>query len=221
MCGVLWLVTRNWISRDFSKTSSVAVICVLALAAVLHAPPFAAVVCLFLALMAATWSIATNVAGERPAWSTTVPAAVIFAAVIGVLLVNYAMTGLMEATPFRLFWNMANQSVFSALVSPYLVLFLEEGTTPSTGKVGLIDALDPIRLGNLLHVQYLPDDVALAAGRLLGCLLILCLFDKKLRSLFLARLCPPQRSSRLQQRLRSWFVNPGRSIAFMFLRWFQ
>ena len=188
--GMLWVVTRSWLSKDYSKASSIGVLSVLAVAAVLNAPPFAAVACLFLGLTALTWGIASKAAGGVLAWATTIPAATAFAAVVVVLLINYALTGLLEVTPFRLFWSLVDQSVFSTLVSPYLMLFLDAGTAPATGNASLLDPNDSMRIVHLLHVQFLPDDLALTATSLLAGAFIVGLFDKKLRSLFFGAIVP-------------------------------
>jgi len=55
---------------------------------------------------------------------------------LGSLLYNFWLTGLYEITPFRVFLRFWNQKVFSKWVSPYLMLYLSEGSSPDLGSLG-------------------------------------------------------------------------------------
>ncbi len=77
---------------------------------------------------------------------------------IGVLIIfNQLQTGMGMETPARLFWKMANQQKFSQWVSPYLMVYLNEG---STGGVGTIISpfaklINISGLAKLLRLDYL------------------------------------------------------------------
>jgi hypothetical protein len=68
---------------------------------------------------------------------------------VAVLTLNYAVTGLAEITPFRLFWSFADQAKFAHWVSPFLMMMLQLG---SSAQMGTITA--PYLGQGSLHVLY-------------------------------------------------------------------
>jgi hypothetical protein len=60
------------------------------------------------------------------------------AVLASLLALNYWTTGLAEVTPMRLFWKHADQERFSKVWSPYLMVLLEEGSSPDIGKAALM-----------------------------------------------------------------------------------
>ena len=65
-------------------------------------------------------------------------------ALLLLLLFNQLSTGLALETPLRLFWKLADVGFFSQWVSPYLVIYLLEGSSAGVGEV----ASPLARLGN-------------------------------------------------------------------------
>ena len=187
--GILWLVARGWLRGGGSAAAYSAMISMLALAAVFNAPPISAVICPFLLLTAFAGRFLGN-APSRSIWILVAPAAVAGAGIAGLLILNYVTTGLMEVTPFRFFWNLANQSSFSTLISPYLLLFAAEGTSPAIGKAAFGEALDLIWLRNLLHIQFLPHHLFFVAGGLSVVIIIGFFFDRRAGRPFLAIFVP-------------------------------
>lgn len=179
--GLLWLSVHLSMRRDLPLAPGAAALALLGAAAVIVAPPFAAVICPFLAVIGLAAVARNGWRDIRTAAVVILPAFAAFGALAAILLTNYAVTGLMEVTPFRLFWNLANQARLSEVASPYLLLFADAGTTVATGQISLLSAIDPGRLGNLLHIQYLPDGLAGAAAGLFACMLVACWFDQSLR----------------------------------------
>lgn len=51
------------------------------------------------------------------------------------LLQNYVRTGVMEITPFKVFFEIGDQRKFADWVSPFLIVNLYEGSQPSTGRL--------------------------------------------------------------------------------------
>jgi len=188
--GMLWWMTQAWLRGTLNKPPNVVFLGLLALATVLHTPPLAALICPFLAI--SMWIARRFAKGNNhyPRWISAIPAAMAALGICLVLIVNFAKTGLMEVTPFRLFWNLANQSAFSAHVSPYIMLFADEGTSPATGKAALVDVFEPLRLAHLLHMQFLPQLLLITSLVLLCICLLVCLFDRKLRHLMAGAILP-------------------------------
>jgi|GEM_PF-5090035 len=62
----------------------------------------------------------------------------VLAAMLLNLAINYVTTGLAEATPFRVFWNLSNQEKFSQWFSPYASLYLLEGSSRSMGTYSTV-----------------------------------------------------------------------------------
>jgi len=54
-----------------------------------------------------------------------------------VMLHNYSVTGLYEITPFRVFLRFWNQEIFSRWVSPYLMFYLSEASSPELGTISI------------------------------------------------------------------------------------
>jgi hypothetical protein len=64
-------------------------------------------------------------------------AGIALAAALHVL--NYAITGIAEVTPFRLFWAHADQDRLAHWISPFLGLVLELGSSPDMGGLSMPD----------------------------------------------------------------------------------
>lgn len=47
--------------------------------------------------------------------------------------INYLVTGMFEINPFRLMWALADQRHFSQWMSPYIMVYLNEGSNPTMG----------------------------------------------------------------------------------------
>jgi len=158
------------------------------LAAIINAPPIAAVLFAFLSLTA----FAAHFTGfsSSPKRAFFAPVGVVGAGITIQLAMNHVMTGLMEVTPFRLFWNLANQSSFSTVVSPYLLLFASEGTSPTVGNAGLGSSLNLIWMRDLLHIQFLNPYLVYACGGLIVLMIAACFFDLKARRPFLPIFVP-------------------------------
>lgn len=188
--GLLWLTTQAWLKGQTGRSSIVVLVSLLSFAIVLHTPPLSAVVCSFLlATLLIERALRLNKYVGRLCITAT-PAAIVLLGIMLVLIFNYLKTGLMEVTPFRLFWSLADQSVFSFSVSPYLMLFADEGTSSATGKAALTNAFDSLRLAHLLHIQFLPNLLVFTSLIVLvGCLLG-SFFDRKLRDLMVRAIVP-------------------------------
>lgn len=98
---------------------------------------FAAIVAIFLLVM-----IAWDVLSRRGALARAdaVQLAGVAVATAFVLGVNYAVMGVAEVTPFRLFWTFADQQRFAHWVSPFLMLLLQLGSSPDFGAIAIPNA---------------------------------------------------------------------------------
>jgi hypothetical protein len=97
---------------------------------------FAATAVIFLAAMIAWEGISRR--GDLVRAYTAQLGAVV-AATIFALALNYAVMGVAELTPFRLFWSFADQSRFAHWVSPFLMLVLQLGSSPDFGSLKVPD----------------------------------------------------------------------------------
>jgi hypothetical protein len=77
------------------------------------------------------------------------PAVVVAVSAFVLLAGNYFAVGMAEATPFKLFFDHANQAHHSQFVSPYLWIFVEEATSETTGRI-LLDRIWSIDWTSLL-----------------------------------------------------------------------
>ena len=131
VAGVVWLLTAAWRRRTVDSPYWVALTTVVSVAAVINAPPIAAL----LGLVLAAWPIAalgtTAFRMHRPWW----PCAATLGAALSILAVNYGWTGLAEVTPFRSFHGLANQDRLAEYVSPYVLVWLDEATGDTTGQL--------------------------------------------------------------------------------------
>lgn len=181
--GMLWLLSRSWQLGGLVRKSWLALFCLMACAAVLHTVPIAAILIPFLALTLGIYALLQYKGGHVQSWWTwAAPAAAAFLTAIGVLVLNHLVTGVMELTPFRLFWNLADQTRFSSVASPYLMLFLDEGTSASTGNAAF-HSVDLARIARLLQLPFIPTALRYLAGALLIYMCMATLFDAKLRKL--------------------------------------
>ncbi|MGE3867457.1 MAG: hypothetical protein AB7G04_11135, partial [Hyphomonadaceae bacterium] len=139
--------TASWLARPGVKTFApgLVVLALLCAAAIICTTPMAAVVGLFLGLFALA---AVFAAPPAHRWSTfaraALPAVIAGGVATVVLVLNYIWIGMSEATPFRLFLDHADQTRMAHYISPYLWLFLGEGTASDTGKI-LSNTLTHIR----------------------------------------------------------------------------
>lgn len=97
---------------------------------------FAAIVLVFLAAMWA-WGALSRRRELALAYAAQIGAVVITTAVV--LGLNYAVMGVSEVTPFRLFWAFADQQRFAHWVSPFLMLLLQLGSSQQMGSLTLPD----------------------------------------------------------------------------------
>jgi hypothetical protein len=135
----------------------------LAAASVMHAPPIGAVVLPFLGAVALLEWWRQRPAGARAFAVAALPAAAALAALCFVLGLNYLWTGLGEVTPFKLFFDRADQTRLAGHVSPYLILMAQEGSGDATGKLSLaaLASADVLvsRIHGLLRLQALAPRV--------------------------------------------------------------
>lgn len=68
-----------------------------------------------------------------------------------ILGINYVTTGMAEITPFRTFWRFADQNRLSRWVSPYLMLVLSEGSSPSMGQFNAPELLFVSTIDQFTH----------------------------------------------------------------------
>ncbi len=90
----------------------------------------------------------------RGPFSTKALAALILGSValfLVILAINYLTTGMAEITPFRTFWRFADQSRLSRWVSPYLMLVLSEGSSPSMGQLNAPELLFVSTIDQFTH----------------------------------------------------------------------
>ena len=73
-----------------------------------------------------------------------------------ILALNYSITGLAEVTPFRPLWRLADQERFAQWVSPFLMLLLDLGSSPTLGELRPPD-LTTFPLGKLLLAVFRVD----------------------------------------------------------------
>jgi hypothetical protein len=97
---------------------------------------FAAIAAIFLAGMMIWNSIARR---RDLALANAAQLGVVVVAAAFVLGLNYAVMGVAEVTPFRLFWAFADQQKFAHWVSPFLMLLLQLGSSPDLGALSLRD----------------------------------------------------------------------------------
>lgn len=78
-------------------------------------------------------------------------------AVCGLIVFNQLQTGMGMETPTRIFWSIANQQKFSQWVSPYLMVYLNEGSGSGVGTlISPIARLTHVsELIKLLRIEYL------------------------------------------------------------------
>ena len=75
------------------------------------------------------------------------------AVAVGLHVINYAITGIAEVTPFRLFWPYADQEKLSHWISPFLGLVLELGSSPDMGGLSPPD-FHHFRVGKLITAMF-------------------------------------------------------------------
>lgn len=80
---------------------------------------------------------------------------VVAATAVAVLAFNYAVTGLAEVTPFRLFWAFADQARFAHWVSPFVMMMLQLGSNSEMGTLTApaLGQSTPGLLYQILHVD--------------------------------------------------------------------
>ncbi|MBW7885067.1 MAG: hypothetical protein H3C34_21010 [Caldilineaceae bacterium] len=183
--GMLWLVTLAWRQGTLLRPAWLIPVTLLACAATLHTAPMAAILVPFLALTYGSFAFAYRHNQARNLYLRwAIPAGMVLITVLGVLVLNYSTAGVMELTPFRLFWNLANQTRFSNVISPYLMLFLDEGTSAATGNASL-SSIEFSRLASLLQLSFMPSPLLYFAGFLLLAIAVIFGFDVKMRRIVL------------------------------------
>jgi len=135
----------------------------LAAAAVMHTPPIGAVVLPYLGVLALLEWRQQHAAGARLSVAPGLPAAAALAALCFMIGLNYLWAGLGEVTPFKLFFDHADQERLARYASPYLILMAQEGSGDATGKLSLAALASPelfvLRIRDLLRLQALAPRV--------------------------------------------------------------
>ena len=131
--GCVWAVWRQKTIPSEARRAWALLTSAIFVGLILLRVQFAAIALVFLSIVAG-WEF---LAGKRhDASSRALPIAATFVAALIVLSLNFAITGLAEVTPFRVFWRFADQARFAHWVSPFLMLLLELGSSPSLGAIG-------------------------------------------------------------------------------------
>lgn len=151
LAGLLWLCTRLWQAAPgftvlgWKNWRLLAVYAMLGAGCILNAPSAFAV---SLPLAGGLLVFALPFRARRAA------APGLFALCAGLclglgltFLINYGLTGMAEINPLRVFWRHANLAALSKVVSPYLMVLLDQGS----GEVGNLGAL---RLKALFKAHY-------------------------------------------------------------------
>ena len=177
VAGLLWVAANGTLERE-PRLRRMG-LTLLAITAVINAPPLAAVLVGFLALLgAAEWWRMPRRSGTA-AIASLVPALAAGGTILAILALNYRWTGLAEITPFKLFLAFADQRRLAHYFSPYLLLWADEGSRGTTGEVSLAAlASGPFilhRLRGLLQLEALAPLfrwlLAISIPALLGALL--------------------------------------------------
>ena len=135
VAGLLWAATSTGLAREPRLRRMT--VTVIAIAAVVNAPPLAAVLVGFLALLSISeWRRLPRRSGAAAA-AALAPTLAAGATILGILCLNYLWTGLAEVTPFKLFLAFADQRRLAHYFSPYLLLWADEGSRGSTGELSL------------------------------------------------------------------------------------
>ncbi len=84
-------------------------------------------------------------------------AAVTGFSLIGIIVLNQAITGMGMETPIRLFWKFADKEQFCQWVSPYLMAYLDEGSSAGVGEIvsPLARLVDLQRFSEIFRLQEL------------------------------------------------------------------
>lgn len=161
VAGLLWAAGSEDLAREPALRRLV--LSVLAVAAVVNAPPLAAVLVSVLGLMAALEWRCSPIRNAASALASVTPAVATGSAISIILAVNYLWTGLGEVTPFKLFLDFADQARLAHYYSPYLLLWADEGSRGTTGKLSLAEVTSVAvvlqRLHALLHLHALAPAV--------------------------------------------------------------
>ena len=130
--GCFWAVWRQKTIRAEARRSWVVLVAVAFVGLIILRVQFAAIALAFLGIVFAWEYVARD---RADAWTRIVPAIAVLVVAVALLAINYAVTGLIEVTPFRTFWRFADQAKFSHWVSPFLMLLLDLGSSPDLGSV--------------------------------------------------------------------------------------
>lgn len=139
--GVLWFgcVWASWRARLVPSRDLRAWVVLVAIAycgLIIVRVQFAFITVIFLAVMLA-WGVLSRRRDLALAYAGQIGAVVVATAFT--LALNYAVMGVAEVTPFRLFWAFADQGKFAHWVSPFLMLLLQLGSSPDMGALRLSD----------------------------------------------------------------------------------
>jgi hypothetical protein len=130
--GSVWATWRQKTIPESGKRAWMWLTTMIFVGLVILRVQFAAIALAFLAIVSG-WEYASK--SKPDAKARIVPAVATLGAAVAVLAINYTITGLMELTPFRVFWKFADQERFLHWVSPFLMLLLDLGSSPDLGSL--------------------------------------------------------------------------------------
>ena len=133
MCGLtfsIWLAVflfrdQKGISKSFYMMSSAALIGFL-----IFSPKIAILLLPYFITLAVWLRITRKVEASNHALLIFIP---LVSALLVWLGINYAVAGMFDDMPMRIMWKFANQQQFSEWWSPYMMLYLLEGSAPTMG----------------------------------------------------------------------------------------
>jgi hypothetical protein len=157
VAAIAWMLVMTLRQPLKSRRSWLTLVSIVTAGAVLQVPPLAPILGLSLGVL---WMIEIGnyfFTGLQKNKMTIWPALTVSSCFLGILLINFAWTGMAEVTPFRLFFNYANQFKLSESVSPYIILLLAGWTSKSIGAINAANVLNfHINWQELLYVNALP-----------------------------------------------------------------
>ena len=137
LAGIFWMVVQLYLLTPSKRGSWSILICIVCIGLYILRPQFAPLLIIFLGILGLVafiqrqWQKLYILIGLGVFSVSTL---------LAILGLNYVMTGLAEVTPFRVFWRFANQEMFSQWVSPYLMVLLGLGSSPSLGEFSQFNA---------------------------------------------------------------------------------
>lgn len=148
--GCVWVTAWLCKPSSSSRAAGLAVLSLLGSALVISSVPLAALACVFFFGLAVTFLLGVRPISPAVFLLAGLPLCTTVLVACIILAYNFFSVGMAEATPFKIFFDHADQFVLAQHVSPYLILFIEEATTETTGRL-LLDQLWPLNLGLLFE----------------------------------------------------------------------